>query len=406
MFRTIETIQDVVDWGLCTGCGACYSACSQEGVTLVNIDSVGIRPLFSPRCSNCTGCLSICPGCAVTDSTPKRSEAEHAFGEALEIWEGYATDGEVRQSASSGGILSALSLYCLEKEGMAFVLHSAADEEKPWTNRTVQSRTRMEILARTGSRYAPASPCDGLKAIADSDQPCVFIGKPCDTAAVTSMRCQRPELDSKLGLVMTFFCAGTPSSSGTLELLKSLDVCPEDLTSLRYRGEGWPGRFTALSKRSPEVRSYSYSESWGQLTRYRPFRCHLCPDGLGRLADIACGDAWDKFNDGVDPGRSIVIVRTRRGQEILRRARLANYVTLEPIQASTVLAAQSNLLGRRQEIFGRLLAMRMLLIPTPRFAGFSLFRSWIRLPLERQMRTVVGTLRRLLLRRQWQRRRH
>src|SRR5437899_1895716 len=156
MSRAIKTIQDVVDWGLCTGCGACYSACPDQGVTLVNIESVGIRPVFSSDCKSCTDCLSICPGFTLTDTSPKRSEAEHAFGEALEIWEGYATDSEIRQHASSGGILSALSLYCLEQENMAFVLHSAADDEKPWMNRTVQSRTRMESLARTGSRYAPA----------------------------------------------------------------------------------------------------------------------------------------------------------------------------------------------------------------------------------------------------------
>src|SRR5689334_3426814 len=61
--RKIRGIQDVVDWGLCTGCGACYYACSKGEVSLVNIEAVGIRPQFNTaQCASCTECLSICPG--------------------------------------------------------------------------------------------------------------------------------------------------------------------------------------------------------------------------------------------------------------------------------------------------------------------------------------------------------
>ncbi len=406
MSRTIKTIQDVVDWGLCIGCGACYYACGEGGVSLVNIESVGIRPRFDAKCAACTDCLSICPGYQVdgdleTGRVAKQTEAEHEFGPALEIWEGHASDPEIRHRASSGGLLSALALYCLEQEGMGFVLHTGMDETKPWLNKTVQSRNRNEILSQTGSRYAPASPCDSLRAIEESDRPCVFIGKPCDAAAVSMLRREHPELGGKVGLVLTFFCAGTPSTQGTLDLVRSLDIAPNEINALRYRGEGWPGRFKVLYDNRAKEKSFSYMESWGKLTSYRPQRCHLCPDGLGRVADISCGDAWEKFDTGEDPGRSIAVVRTRRGQEILHRAIAAGYVELQLVGSEAVISAQPNLLQRRRELFGRLLAMRLLLVPTPRFAGFSLFRSWVQLSFLKKIRTVLGTLRRLVLRGQW-----
>jgi coenzyme F420 hydrogenase subunit beta len=338
-----------------------------------------------------------------TGPLPKVSEADHEFGPALEIWEGYARDPEIRYAASSGGLLSALALYCLEKENMAVVLHTAMDEAKPWTNRTVRSRNRAELLARTGSRYAPASPCDGLRSIQESDRPCVFIGKPCDAAGANLLRRQRPDLDEKLGLVLTFFCAGTPSTQGTLNLMNSLGFSPHEVAQVRYRGEGWPGRFKVCSNNGKEEESLSYTESWGRLARYRPLRCHLCPDGLGRVADIACGDAWEEFSNGQDPGRSIVLVRTERGRKILRRAITAGYVILDPVGAAAVLAAQPNLLSRRREIFGRLLAMRLLFIPIPKFVGFSLFRSWIRLGFFKKLRTILGTVRRSLVHDRWRR---
>jgi len=408
--RRIKTLRDVVDWGLCTGCGACYYACSKQGISLVNIQSVGIRPRFdSAACAACTDCLSICPGYTVEDELAtghpfQKTEADHPIGSALEIWEGYASDPEIRFQGSSGGVLSALALYCLEREDMEFVLHTGTDEAKPWTNKTVQSRNRSELLARAGSRYAPASPCDGLGLIEKSLQPSVFIGKPCDTAAVTMLRQQRPELDQKLGLVLTFFCAGTPSTQGTLDLVKELDVPLQKVASVRYRGEGWPGRFKVRSRNGTKEKSFSYRESWGRLTEYRPWRCLLCPDGLGRVADISCGDAWERFDNGQDVGRSMVIVRTRRGQEILHKAMAAKYVELEPVGASAVLAAQPSQVERNREIWGRLLGMRLLLVPTPRFVGFSLFRAWRSLPVVRKVRTVLGTIRRVVFRGLWRRR--
>jgi coenzyme F420 hydrogenase subunit beta len=402
--RSVQDLRDVVDWGLCAGCGACAYALGNQRVTLVNIEDVGIRPRFdSADAESLRKGLAYCPGYAVDGALasgplPLKSEADRAFGPALEIWEGHAADPEIRFQASSGGLLTALSLYCLENEGMGFVLHSGMDEDHPLRNRTVKSSSRAELLSRAGSRYAPASPCDGLQSIQDSDRPAVFIGKPCDAAGAMLSRKQNANLDRNLGLVLTFFCAGTPSTKGTLSLLNSLEINPAEVQSLRYRGQGWPGRFKARVDGKEAPNSLSYNDSWGRLSHYRSMRCHICPDGLGRVADLACGDAWDKFEDGKDNGRSIVLVRTERGREILHRAIAKGYVQLKPIDASAVLAAQKNLLERRKEIFGRLLARRLFLVPSPKFSGFSLFHSWLRLPFAQKLRTIGGSLVRLFQR--------
>ena len=81
------------------------------------------------------------------------------------------------------------------------------------------------------------------------------------------LREKRPVLDRNLGLVLTFFCAGTPSTKGTLDLMKSLNVNPEKVTSVRYRGDGWPGRFTVISANGGGENSLSYrNRGVGSLT--------------------------------------------------------------------------------------------------------------------------------------------
>ena len=192
--RQLKNMQDVVDWGMCIGCGACAAVCDQQAVSLVNIPKVGIRPDFDSSCATCNQCLSFCPGYQV-DATSLIEETSRdpnhipdaGFGETLEIWEGHAADEEIRYNASSGGVLTALSLYCLENEEVDGVIHTASDSEQPWINKTVRSTSREELLRNTGSRYAPASPADGLKLCAEQEKPSVVIGKPCDAAAVAML---------------------------------------------------------------------------------------------------------------------------------------------------------------------------------------------------------------------------
>jgi len=378
---------------------------------MVHVESEAYRPRFAAGgCADCRDCLEFCPGAAVngdlaTGALPKSTEADHEFGPTLEIHEGWASDPEVRYRGSSGGVLSALSLFCLEQAGFAGVVHAGMDPSTPWLNANHVSRRRPEVLARAGSRYSPSAPCAALGEISSDAGVHVFVGKPCDAAAVSALVRRDPVLRAKLGLVLTFFCAGTPSTRGTLDLLEHLGVPRAGVKEVHYRGGGWPGNFRVVTDDEAHAKELSYRESWGRLAAgRRPLRCSLCPDGLGRVADIASGDAWQHFKDDGDPGRSLILVRTEKGRAILAAAVRAGYVTINGAEADDVLRAQPNLLDRRRLLFGRMAAFRLLGAPVPTYTGFSLFRSWVRSGPRQQLRSVGGTVRRIL-RRRWYRRR-
>ncbi|MCE5210543.1 MAG: Coenzyme F420 hydrogenase/dehydrogenase, beta subunit C-terminal domain [Deltaproteobacteria bacterium] len=405
--RSIKTIKDVVGWGLCVGCGACQYYCGIDSIELENIESIGIRPKFKKLdCIKYAECLKFCPGYSIgAERSCEQNNppiADSLIGPVLEIWQGYAVDQEIRYKASSGGALSALASYCLEKENMEFVVHTGMDENIPWYNKTVKSKSRADILARTGSRYAPSSPCEALSLIEASSQSCVFIGKPCDVAAVSALRKHRPQLDKNLGLVLTFFCAGPPCTTATLSLLKHMDVDKTTANEIRYRGNGWPGFFQVSFNNGVEPKKLTYEESWGKLAKHsRSLRCNLCPDGLGELADISCGDAWHLYDrQKGDPGRSLVLSRSIRGNDILHRAMESGYLQLEKSNTADVIKAQP-MTGRRAAIWGRLAAMETLLMPVPQFFGFPLSEVWQSNPIKLKIKTYLGTLRRLLMRGLW-----
>jgi coenzyme F420 hydrogenase subunit beta len=374
---------------------------------MVHVPEEGFRPLF--RADAEPGIpLSVCPGFGVTASAsecsaPERHEEE--IGHYCELWQGHAVGERIRFSASSGGLLTALGSFCLERLGSEGAIHTVQDSKTPWLSRTTVSRSTSDLLAGCGSRYAPSAPVTGICDIRDERGSFVFVGKPCDTAALSALCREDPEVHSKIGLILTFFCAGTPSTKGTLHLIQSLEIPLDEVTGVRYRGEGWPGHFRVTFDGGTKQKTLSYRESWARLTQYRPLRCHLCPDGLGRAADISCGDAWQVHSEGTsDPGQSLIIVRTERGRRVFREAMENGFIVAEPIPPEALITAQKSLLRRREELYGRLLAFRALGLPIPKYAGFALARSWGRLGFHDKARSVLGTLRRIV-RYGWYRRR-
>ena len=52
----------------------------------------------------------------------------------------------------------------------------------------------------------------------------LFIGKPCDVAAVRQMQQHDPRLKENIPYIVSFMCAGTPSLQGTEQVLDKLEV--------------------------------------------------------------------------------------------------------------------------------------------------------------------------------------
>ncbi len=156
---------------------------------------------------------------------------------------------------------------------------------------------------------------------------------------------------------------------------------------------------TVRVKHSGRTQQMTYEESWGNiLCNYSQFRCRLCPDSTGEFADISCGDPWYREIEPGEDGWSLVLVRSERGREVLQEAMNAGYVKLERVGPSTVPRSQKAILVRRRHLWGRLLMMRIMRIPAPRYEGFSLFRNWLRLSLAEKLRSLAGTLKRITLR--------
>ena len=405
----VTTIQDVVDRHLCMGCGTC-AAVRPDIVKMVDTKAHGRRPLIASDAGIEAGhaLISTCPGQSIDvvnapDPDNAGSYDHVAWGPVLEVWEGYATDSELRFNGSSGGVVSALSLFCIESKDYVGAVQARARSDQPLLNETVISSSRADVLAASASRYAPASPCERLADVRESGQPHVFVGKPCDVAGAARFAAEDDDVASGIGLSISIFCAGTPSLAATRELVAHLGVEEGDeILEVRYRGRGWPGRmevhFRSAETGLIQSASTSYDQGWGDiLQKHTQWRCRLCADHIGEHADLSIGDPWYRPVAEGDPGQSLIVVRTERGKQILREAMQAGVLTLEPRTIETLAASQPNLERTKGAVFARCITSRLVGAAAPRYRGASLHRVWLRaLSPTEKLKSFVGTLKRLL----------
>lgn len=398
----IHSLEDVKRASLCVGCGICEALSGRDKVRMELDDNGFYRPRVLQSAPEAWAQIkSVCPGISVRqDNNPGITRLERLWGPIQSAWVGHSTDEQIRWQASSGGALSAILLSLLETGQVDRVVHVGADRSNPFLTAVCQSRTREQVVENAGSRYAPVTPLTGLTALLAEEQVrFAFVGRPCDIVALRAYGKLNPTVEQRIVALVSFLCAGVPSLLATYDLVHFLGVSKDEVKQFRYRGFGWPGRATAVDANGKEY-SASYEDSWGKiLGRRLPFRCKICPDGVGELADVVCGDAWHMQNGMPSfeerPGRSLILARTTVGQHLVEEALAAGFLQASEYDLQDLEVIQPYQKNRRQAIAPRLFALRLVGRPVPQYKGFFLLRNAWDAGLPFFLKQVGGMLRRL-----------
>lgn len=387
-----DRVRSVVAADACSGCGMCTLL--DRGLEMS--DATGyLRPVEAAAPAELDGAAAIldraCPGRRMDAQRPEGAQRHPLLGSYFGMWVAWATDEEARFRGSSGGALTALHQWLVSRDVDARIVSAAASSAAPSRTVPVTITTKAQALASAGSRYAPVAVA-GDPAILQA--PTAVTGKPCEVSALRAAR-----LTDDAPLLLSFFCAGTPNQSATEKLVRDLGGPEIDaVTSLRYRGDGWPGRFVAAFE-GGEV-STDYENSWGStLGPATQWRCKICPDGIGESADVVAADSWDTdergypvFDEGA--GQSALIARTPRGLAAVLAAEEAGFLQLKPLDPGALVSAQPLQASRRTFLFARLLGSRLAGRPAPRYRGYGLLRLSLSAP-RTAIRTARGTFRRV-----------
>ncbi len=321
MSRHPETIREVVEHGLCIGCGLC-EAIGPGRWKMAMTDEGRLRPapIASEDPAADAEILSACPG-AVTEAVAEGAHSDQIWGSYTHMSEAWAGDTDTRFRAATGGVLSALGVHLLKTEQAKFVLHCAADPEHPVRSRWFMSETPKEVVARAQSRYGPSDTLAGLEIALGRGEPFAIIAKPCDAGAIRARTKDDPRIDQLVVAVLVMVCGGASDLGKSWNLLREFGVSEEEVSVFRYRGFGNPG-LTRVETEDGKAFEKTYLDLWADESGWRiQSRCKICPDAIGEAADIAALDIWPGGAPaGEDAGFNGIITRNDRGQALMQSA--------------------------------------------------------------------------------------
>ena len=187
----INKLSDIVNNGLCIGCGVCQSIAGKDKIEVMMSPKGRLEPKEINKISPDVfeKIKSICPG-TIVEGLPKadvheESKHDQIWGYYLSLNYTWSTDDKIRFQSSTGGLLNGLSIYLLETKKIKFILHTVADPKKPMRSIPKFSYSKEEIVnCESGSRYDPASSLDAFHKALDLNEPFAFVGKPCDISAI------------------------------------------------------------------------------------------------------------------------------------------------------------------------------------------------------------------------------
>lgn len=379
-------LETIIAHGLCAGCGLCESLAGRDKVEM-RITSFGqIRPTAKQALDDklLDDIRAVCPGIRLDGPDPAQAGAngrmDAAFGPIRTLHRGWAGDPKIRHKSAAGGGMTALGVHLLETGKVDAVLHVRASTVDPVETDAIVSRTRDEVISGAQSRYGPAAPLVHVHRLLDEGIKFAVLAKPCDIAAIRNLATIDARVEKQIPYLITIFCGGVPTTHTARRITRYVGLDPDELSVFRWRGEGWPGP-THMRTKIGAVKELTYDKVW-----YEPgvpwsydiqYRCKICPDAIGELADVACPDGWVMDNNKPvhkeAPGQNVFVARTEKGEALVREAAAAGAIELAPISFEEFDAMHSDHKPRKQEGPARRAALRLMGETFPRYRRY---RSW------------------------------
>jgi coenzyme F420 hydrogenase subunit beta len=321
-FGSRELVEEVIRKDLCIGCGACQELCpyfrSYKGKTAM---------LFA--CTQDEGrCFAYCPKAEVDLDTISQTYYNKAydtgpFGRYLSI--GIARAGERAGKASfqSGGTVSALMQYALERKIIDGAILTAKDGLMP----VPQMVTIPDDVLRSASSKYTAAPTLSIlnRAVKDGKTRLGVVSTPCQAVAIAQMRAN-PMADEAfvdpIALVIGLFCTWSLDYRAFTAFLEDhlpgatvlkIDIPPPPAEVMVVVTDGGTVEFplTDIRKLIPEA-------------------CSYCIDMTSEFSDISVGVVEGR------PDRNTIICRTARGQQIVEEAVKDGWLILETLPAENI----------------------------------------------------------------------
>ena len=280
------------------------------------------------------------------------------FGEFQNCYIGYSAKQDIRENAASGGVVTTMLVFMLEKGYIdgAFISRQEMIDGKV-SAKSFIATTKEEIINSATSIYV------NFPLVKYFDQLQKFEGR----LAVVALPCQLHALDKyiekhtvqnakqktglklqeKIVLKISLFCSGTPTQSLVQKILTKNKVNSEEVDKVYFRKGHWRGN-THLSMKDGTDKEFSYLYN---ICTYKNLyyemlpRCLSCSNHFGYSGDICCGDVWLKEMKANPIKHTGFVVKSIYAQKIIDEMISEGNIVAEVISPEKVLKSQKRALN-------------------------------------------------------------
>lgn len=315
VFGPNELLADVIESGLCTGCGACVNLCpyfrNYRGKTAM---------LFP--CDRASGrCHAFCPKTEVDldrlsqtlFDAPYTAEPAGGYRQIVMSRAGRALpDGEFQD----GGTVSALTIYALESNMLDAAVLTGSRGLFPEPGLATRPQ---EVAGFACSKYTAAPTVASLnEGLNRGFTRMGVVGTPCQITAAAQMSANPmdiPEFADPVALTIGLFCTWAMEARGFVNFIE------KRTSGQRIRKMRIPPPPSGILE--IETDEENLEIPLDELREFVPEGCMLCPDMTAEWADLSVGSM-----EGFD-GWNTLIVRTKRGERLMRKAVTAGYLEVD-----------------------------------------------------------------------------
>ncbi len=366
--ESLTVCSAIVKNSLCVGCGICVAVCPVDKLNIIENEYGEYIPIENDTIcrQDCNLCLRACPFWDQPENEDTIAQRDYSkqkdilycseMGYYLALFAGYVTSGQLRSSATSGGLIRWISAKLLSMQLVDAVIcvDRSSDDDKLLAYSEITDHSKMYSIAK--SSYYPVELSAVIKHMIENDKQYLVVGLPCFIKGLKLAIRDNEKLRNRMRFCISLICGHLKSKRYAHFLSRACGVDEENLDFIEFRSKNlykrssdydcmvYPITGSPLKKPMKDV----FATDWG-LGTFKLNACDFCDDVYGETADLAVGDAWLSPYTEDPQGTCMLICRDTSLLQLLQKGIEDGELSLKPLSQQDAIKAQTAALRHRRE---------------------------------------------------------
>jgi len=350
---------------LCVGCGICIGVCPKDAISPCVINGYASINFNETKCINCNLCTAFCP---IISYAISKSEEPRSSSNVIEVFLGYSTDAEIRYNGASGGVVTSILTFLLERgevDGVV-VVKTKGKEYVPYI-----ANDPKDLRDAQGSIYFPTFAMKILRELMKMNEHYAIVGLPCQIDGLKKLVKHGVLPPNKIKYYLGLRCFQT-FAPWYLDYIieRMLKLSKNEVYEVSARKSGWPGKVIVKSKSCSYIIPHFYDKElgiglWNSLGVGHfnsQLGCLTCANHENFNSDVTFGDAWlPEIMEKDSVGTSLIVIQTLRGSEIIRQAAAEGYIVTWPMEKQVYVKLTDDKFETQRRILTNLFTRRSIM---------------------------------------------